>query len=274
MVTFRFNRNAMIAVLFVLLLSGCGGYAIKYELKEPDITISKSKSPLNVQLARFSDTRPQEEKSRTARSAKGQSDLSDYTYDDEFNGNVAEEVTKMVVEHLKYSKVFSGVAFASFASADASDSRLDSLRDKGVDALILGDLSHFYGYYDQKLGLQLLYGVPLGLASALLLNFSFASGTTEYTIFWYGPGLALGYYLESLHKRDIKYSTQLVLTMVSTSTRKVLWEGSFDVSQDLHDTMPGMNTQGRKFEITIHSLRAAVNKIVESLSKSDIKTNQ
>jgi hypothetical protein len=264
----------VISILFVLLLSGCVGYAIKYELKEPDVIVSKSKLSLSVQLAKFSDTRPQEEKSKDIRSEKGQSDVNDYTYDNEFSGNVVEEVSKMVVEHINYSKVFNRITLASFASADVSDSKLDALREKGVDVLILGDLNHFYGYYEQNIGMQLLYCIPLGVASGLLLNFSFTSGNTTYSYFWYGPGLVLGYYLESLDKRDIKYSTQLILKMVSTSTRKVLWEGTFDVSQKLYDKMPGISTQNRKFEITINSLRDAVNKIVESLSKSDIKTNQ
>jgi hypothetical protein len=264
------------AILCVLVLSGCvTKYPIKYELIPPKVVVSNTKIPLNVQLARFSDVRPAEERTGLSRetplftSQGGQG----YTIDKGFNGLVAEEISKMVVEHLRFSGVFDSISLASFASEEISDSMLDALHEKGVDAVILGELNHFYGYYQYHPGLYWLYGISLSFVSALLLNFFFPSGTIRYILCW-PPGFALGNYLESLHKRDIRYSTQLSLKMIRTSNREALWEGVFNVSRQLYDKMPGLlSWMSKRYEVAVSSLREVVNNIVTNLVSAGIKIN-
>jgi curli biogenesis system outer membrane secretion channel CsgG len=190
-------------------LGGCG-YAIQYNLNGRDIVLSKSTAPLKVQVATFSDKREVVERNKSARIEKGETDLTDYTYDREFRGNVAEEVTKMLIKHLNYSKVFaSETKRASFQSEQLSAGALDSLGKKGIDAVITGEIHHFFGYYDRSVGRELLYEIPLAVASGMLLTWTTTSGYYQTTYYWYGPGLVLGEYLESFHDRAIIKHVQI-----------------------------------------------------------------
>ncbi len=263
-----FNRMLMVVIFAVPFFGGCG-YAIRYNLNQREIVKSSSPAPLKVQVATFSDKRDGVEREKSARKAKGVPDAGDYTYDKEFRGKVAEEMTKMLVNHLNYSNVFSSQATpAAFSSAQLSDALLDSLARKGFDAVLTGELANFYGYYDQNLGRALAYMLPLGVASGLLLNFSTTSGNTQTTFYWYGPGLVLGSYLESLHPRRIAKHVQFSARLISTKTHQPLWENRFDVAETAKRSMPGISTEQRKYQVAVWSLREAVNQMVESLAKS------
>lgn len=251
------------AVFASLVFGGCG-YSIKYGLNDQDIVSSSHTNPLNVQVAVFSDTRPPEEREKSAREELGQSDLRDYTFNKEFKGEVAEGVTNMLVEHLAYSRVFQQITASSIASDQLSDGMLDSLATQGVDALLVGEVAHFYGYYDQSLARKLLYSVPLGVLSAMLFSFT----TDSYVVYWYGPGLVLGNYLESRHSRRIEDRTELRVKLFSTATHEQLWENSFDVSSSGDRAMPGISTEQRKFQVAVWSLRDLVNQIVEDLAEA------
>ncbi len=283
MIRFIFYRNTIIALFFVSILYGCSSQqvcAIRYDLVipagtvfnrtyVPTVTVSNKELPLNVQLARFSDTRPPEEKFITARSGKSKLDLSFYTFDDEFAGNVAEGISKMVVEHLNYSKVFkNNISIASFASDSISDSILDSLHISGIDALILGNINHFYGYLERDIGREIFYGTIGGLGTGFFLAYSFISGNYWYLLLEPFPS-ALALMAEGWHKRDIKYATELTTRIISTSTHKVLWEGSFKISDERRGTMSVLIAS--KYNCALFSLRDVVDKIVDSLSTSDIK---
>ena len=253
-----------------LFLGGCG-YAIKYNLNEKDIFLSKSTKPLKVQVATFSDKRDVVEREKSARKEKGDTDLGDYTYDREFRGDVAEEITKMLIKHLNYSKAFASETMpASFRTEQLSAEVLDSLGEVGIDAVITGEINHFYGYYDQNLGRQLLYEVPLAVVSGLLLTWTTTSGNVQTTYYWYGPGLVLGGYLESLHKRSIKKHVQMRTILISTTTHQPLWEDSFEIFSNETKSMPGLSTAQRKFQVTVWSLRDAVNQMVKSLEKASL----
>ncbi|MFH0988473.1 MAG: porin family protein [bacterium] len=254
-------------ILAAFLSSGCG-YSIQYALNREEITVAEKPIPLKVEVAPLADKRASVERQKDARDKQGQSDLSDYTYDSEFKGEVSTEITKMMVDHLNFSGIFSpAVKLATFNSRDLTDLRIDSLKQAGVDGILTGDLTHFYGYYDQNIGRKILYAVPLGVASGMLLNWSMTSGNMQYTWYWYGPGLAVGYYLESLHSRHIEYETHLHARLISTSTRQNIWEQDFNVSYSGEKKMPGLNSEQRKFEVAISSLRDAVNQMVTGLSK-------
>jgi hypothetical protein len=256
------------SIAVVLVLNGCG-VQIRYSLNEEETPKSKQPIPMKVQVAEFTDLRNSIEKDKDERDKTGQSDLSDYTYDTEFQGTVAEEITQMLVDHLNFSKAFSNaIKVEALSSQDISDTKLDALYISGVEGVLTGDVIHFYGYYDQSLGRKILYAVPLGVASGLLLNWTFTTAEGQYMVYWYGPGLWLGYYLESLHSRHIEYQTLLHTKLISTSTHQIIWEEDFDVSFSGEKKIPGINTEQRKFEVAIISLRDAVNKMIADLSKN------
>ncbi len=264
------NPVFWVLVLAALFLGGCG-YAIKYNLNEKDIFLSESTKPLKVQFATFSDMRDVVEREKSARKQEGYTDLGDYTYDKEFRGDVAEEITKMSIKHLNYSKVFSyEITPASFGTEQPSAEVLDSLGEMGIDAVITGEINHFYGYYDQSLGRQLLYGLPLAVASGLLLTWTTTSGNYQTTYYWYGPGLVLGGYLESLHERIIRKHVQMRAILISTTTHQPFWEDSFEISSTEKRSMPGLSTSERKFQVTVWSLREAVNQMVKSIERATL----
>ncbi|HEX9975358.1 MAG TPA: hypothetical protein VGD14_25120, partial [bacterium] len=258
----------LIFIFMILLLNGCG-YQIRYALNQGDIAISDKTLPMKVQVATFSDSRDYVERQKDARKQKGDSDLADYTYDKEFRGEVATEITKMLSDHLNFSRAFNpAVKLTSFSYEDISDAKLDSLQVIGVDAVFTGEIGHFYGYYDRNIGRQLLYTVPLAVLSGSLLSLTTTSGNYQITYYWYGPGLVLGYYLESLHKRQIEQRAQINARLISTTSHQVVWQQNFDVFISGKRNMPGVNTEQRKYQIAVFSLRDAVNQLVTSLANN------
>lgn len=249
------------------LLTSCG-YQIRYPLNQRNITIAQKPIPLNVQVAQFTDARDLIERQKDARKQKGDPDLADYTYDREFRGQVAHEITQMLTQHLNFARAFTpAIQMTPLWTHQLSDSRLDSLKQRGVDAVLTGEIGHFYGYYDRNVGRQLLYAVPLGVLSGMLLSWTTTSGNYQMTYYWYGPGLVLGYYLESLHQRQIEQRAQLNARLISTSTYQVLWQQNLDVFVGGKRKMPGIDTEQRKYQVAVYSLRDAVNQLVASLAQ-------
>jgi len=260
---------AGIVMLSMILFTGCSyQQKISYPLNEKsEIVRAEKTTPLKVKVAAFSDNRDPVEKDKNERKQAGDPDAGDFTYDNEFKGSVADEVTLMVIDHLNYSKAFKPpVTLADASSEYVSDSVLEKLNAEGVDGLLVGELQSFYGYYDQNIGRQLLYELPLAVASGLLLTWTTSDGMFETTYYWYGPGLVLGAYLETLHKRRIEQRTKLSLQLISTTTHAVVWQDTFEVYQADKRSMPGFGA--RKYQVALNSLRDAVNDIVTSLSEN------
>jgi hypothetical protein len=278
-------KSAIVIAGFIL--SACG-YPLKYKLNETDIVLSKSKAPLKVEVAIFSDNREAIERQKFARKGSGYKDVGDYTHDKDFKGEEATSITKMIVSHLKYAGAFSEVQLSRLHSGEISATVLDSLSRQAIDAVMAGEIKNFYGYYDSKVGKALLYSVGLGFAFGFPL---YMAGTSEETYTVPGPlgttyqytetktnslpgtigttgGVLLGAYLESLHKRNIEWHTQLNARLISTSTQKVLWEDTIEIRQKAHIAMPGLNSDKRK--VAVNSLRDAVNRMVESLAKDSL----
>lgn len=277
---FKVNcKNRLVLFLVVasfMFLSGCAtpkGYLIKYNLNKRDVVLPSSSSiPMKVQVVEFSDRRDFVEKDIAARKEKGFSDLKDYTYDWQFEGNVAGEITKMLIKHLNHSKVFKPAAsLATFGSGQLSKETLNYLSKQGVDAVLNGEIENFYGYYDKKIGRQLLYEVPLSIGSAILsLGLSGTATGGELLILTTYPGAKLGEYLESLHQRQIEYHVKITTRLTSTITSEVLWKDSFDISFAGKKRMPGFSTGKRRFDVTVIALHEAANKMVESLANTKI----
>ena len=256
---------AGVAVI-IICFSGCG-YQIRYALNDEETPKARNAIPMNVQIVPFEDIRDPVEKVKEEREKKGQSDLSDYTYDSEFQGEVRSEISNMLLEHFNHSWMFTHpVRLANQQQGNISASTLEQLSGQGIDGVLTGEIEHFYGYYDQNLGSKLLYSIPLGVASGLLLNAGVSTEEGDYQVYWYGPGLVIGYYLESLHDRHIEYRTLLHAKLISTSTQQVIWENDCDISYSGEKDMPGFNTEERKFDVAVASLRDAVNVMVVNLS--------
>ena len=272
------NYSMYALVITTLFLAGCG-YSIKYNLNQKDIFVSNSVKPLKVQIARFADNRDLTEKEISARKTTGGTDFGDYTYDMQFQGDVAEGITNMLIKHLNYSKIFTTKStLAHFGSEQLSIDKqlsiliLDSLANTGVDAVLTGEINHFYGYYDRNIGREFLYEIPLAILSGGIFTWKETTSslimTTETTYYWYGPGLVLGGFLESLHKRSIKQHVQIKAKLISTSTYKPIWEDDFEIFSNEQKSMPGLSTVKRKFQITVWALRDAVNQMGKSLENA------
>jgi len=256
----------LIIKILPLLLAGCG-YPLRYALTNTDIKPAPVTTALTVQVAQFHDNRNPIERVKNERIKAGYTDLADYTYDAEFQGNIAEEITRMVIAHLNFSRTFNpAVSQASFSTTELDESHLRQLQAQKVDLVLTGEIRNFYGYYDQNLGRQLLYGMPLAVISGLLLSWQTTSGNYQTTWYWYGPGLALGNYLESRHKRQIEQHVLLKTKLVSTKTGYVVWQHDFEVRKAGPAALPGINTTQRKYQVVTWSLRDAVNAMVEEIA--------
>lgn len=273
-------RHASVVMLLavIVFLSGCA-YPLKYGLNQRDIIVSKAILPLKVQVAEFTDTRDPEERDKSARMQKEYTDLGDYTYDRDFRGEIAKEISRMLVKHLNYSEIFKSVALGDYTSDEVSESKLDSLNLMGVDAVLLGGIKHFYGYYDRNIGREILYGLPFGIFTAYC-NLMIAEMVDSWTDIAVGliayvsvvtGGVFLVEYLESLHKRDIEYRAELRAKLIDTSTHNILWEDKCKVFMKEHKSMPSYKGKDKK-TMAIVSLREAVNKMVESISNVALPT--
>ncbi len=267
------------------LFGGCG-YPIKYRLNDTDIVRAQQTLPVRVQVATFADRREQREHEKKARKAEGFNDVNDFSYDNGFHGNEADEITKMLVAHLNHSRPFTAVQRAAFSSESVSDSAFSALAQAGVEAVLVGEIENFYGYYDQNPGRQFLYAFGLGLAFGLPVYLATGpkeettrvgnvviTETTYNTIpgsIATSVGVSLGYYLESTHKRNIERHTKLTARLLNTSTRATIWQDTFEIHQKEFKAMSGLNTETRKYEIAVDALREAVNRMVESLEKAEL----
>lgn len=285
---FRLKNIGNIVILTGMIFSACA-YPLKYKLNDRDIISAQNKVPLRVQVAGFTEKREPIERKKSARKKQGFKKTGDYTYDKNFNGSVAQEISKMLVSHLDYSNVFSSITLSSYSSEKINAGVLAQLANQRVDAVLVGEIQHFYGFYENDTGRGLLYslglglgiGIPVTIATAEKKTTRFGSGEfTEVKINTLASslgtslGVSLGLYLDSLHKRNIEAHTRLAVKMIKTSNGEVLWEDTFNIQRKENIAMPGLNTSKRKFELAINSLRDAVNEMVTSLSQADLVTKK
>lgn len=275
MSTFSRNHWFVWLIFASVLLGGCATrtrvYRLQYSVKGPDIVQSDSVVSMKVQVARFYDIRDDIEQRISDRKESGGRDLKDYTYDAGFGDKVAEQITRMVIRHLNQSKVFSPhVTLARITSEQLTDAMLENLAKEGVDAVVTGEIEHFYGYYDHKPARRFLYAFPLGMASMAITAVYTAAATGVAWVAVAYPGAYLGYYLESLHPRNIERHVLLKVQLISTKTHKPLWEDTFHVQSSERRSMPGFATRNRKYHVAVNSLRDATNEMVMSLRKADL----
>ncbi|RMD98686.1 MAG: hypothetical protein D6814_07040 [Calditrichaeota bacterium] len=107
------------------------------------------------------------------RKEKRKINAEDYTYDRGFKGQVNEAITAMLVKHLAYAKIFNSVTMGSFSSDQVTDEALNKLSKNGVDAVLAGELHHFYGFYDYHIYKQ--FGYSLLLATVFSIPVAIAT---------------------------------------------------------------------------------------------------
>jgi len=267
----------IVGILMTTCLSGCG-YSIKYDLTPTKAERAKGTLPYNVAILSLNDSRPNFERLLDARKAKGDKDVGDYTYDQNFGQAVAWKCTEMLTQHLKYARAFKRISLVKALSRTLDQKLLDSLATNGVGLVLTGDLENFYGYYD---GESLV--LPTVLALGLAIPVGIATVKEEPTSYGVpdmktdpvaislaaAAGLYGGIYVESTSKRRIQWRTRLSIKLISTADGSTVWEGSADMAQDHQDSMPGLNTTTRKQQVAVASLRDAVNKLIVDLSMSD-----
>lgn len=297
--------------LIIIFICGCGSeYVIRYGLDKENIKSVPQSYPIKVIVLPFKDA--------CTGINNPQGDLEDYTHNIEFRGNVSEEITKMVTEHLCYSNIFSKIEYRPYllkGNEDLSKTRykldffpeidieyLDNLFSSHIDAVLVGEIRQFYGYYQTSaLGDILPATLGFGFGLPMLLYYKdkkeeeqkeeqkkaldsgqpynpFPKGKYFDVDLWISAGaFPFGYYLgsiiESSIKREIECNTELSVKLVSTKSYKIIWEDNIAYKSKEYKALPGFNTENRKFELALESLRKAVNLMVERLSKNKIVEN-
>lgn len=147
------NRRACRSILLLLclacIISGCGP-SLRYNPAREGSEKAGKQDEQRVAVAEFTDCRPPEERVREARESAGQSHEDDYTYDTGWRegkgGIISAALTEMVVDHLGFSEVFAEVTEAPFTSEGCDCEHIQALASEGIDAVLCGDIEHFYGY--------------------------------------------------------------------------------------------------------------------------------
>jgi hypothetical protein len=276
--------------LSAILLYGCGGYAIKYDFKKSDFINSDSARALQVVILPLDDMRPPEERLEQEREALDKPEAGNYTCDEEFKGTVSEEISKMIAKHLKHSKVFSRVEFRSVPMANANEKFLDSLRAKGVDMILVGEIDHFYSYYwtdgmDLMIPatLELAIGVPLmvvginqhvdKLKTQSLLETSSVEFDPMVDIV---PeigclvGGMIGSVIVNSRTRPIEWHTEIAVKLVSTTNSNIVWEDTLSSYKNDRKVFSGFGSN--KFDLLMESLQDVTNQMVISICKSQFQS--
>jgi hypothetical protein len=262
---------------FSIIGNGCG-YTIQYLLNERGIVSSVETTPLRVAVLVLADNRPEVEKTEDARKDRGDRDAGDFSYDAGFYGNVAEEISRQIASHLEYSGSFQKTEFVERDGRDVSHQVLDSLSEQGIDAVIAGQIDHFYGYFDRKPGRQMLMGAGFGVATgiAFMMLFGGERGPLGYydeskrrDAFTTGAtlGYVFGASVEEVMPRDYVAHVKISAHMIQTSTGETLWEDSAEVMRTGHRAIPRVYGKNRRHELPVYSLRDVVNELVMSLSQ-------
>jgi hypothetical protein len=280
------NFKFLVLIISVALLTiglGCSyTIPIQYSLAKYNTFKPDSIRTLSVLVTTFSDIRPMEEQAKLMRERTIFTDIDDYTYNKEFNGKTNEGISRMLSKHLKYSKIFKQVEYANLTEDQLNKSIFDSLNSTGVRAVMIGSVTHFYGYYERDVAREWFYSLALAIPAVvagvqimknnpqLLENpligdmLGFAVGV---------PMVMIGQLLENSHSRKIGWHTQLTAKLINTSTYNILWQDS--ATSYNKELAPGkFSISGNsKFNLAFESLRNVVNEMIKSINMSTLIPN-
>lgn len=230
-------RRLFSGLLCLGLLSniGCAGRAITYSIEEPELKKSSAPIPLRVMVAKFRDSRPEEEKSGGGK-GKGWLATADRGFQD-----IPEGITKAVIEHIRQSRIFLETHPSPFSSAEITSERVESLREK-ADAILVGSVEHFYGIVYRS---QAAMGAMAGAAGAVggLIGGLIMAG------------------VESGISKEVEGHTALTdLELISTKAGTSLWKGKAESHFKREER--GLPDQ---YDLTLEALKAAVTKLADQL---------
>ncbi len=200
----------VVALLALAATVGCASRP-KYDLAKQNIHISAKKVPLRVAVTTFTDARPQEERTLDARKAKGGAEnaedyLGSYTYDEDFvDSEIAGPLADMTARHLDESRLFEDADYVAVPSEQVTAERAKNGDFKEFDAVLVGKMTHMWGYMYKSVLRQALF-LPMG-----------------------GTGLTLN----TLIPAPIRGEAELVeVKLISTKDGRVLWEGTLSAKVD------------------------------------------
>jgi hypothetical protein len=292
---FSYLCRSQLLVVLLLCFFGCGvGPATQYILSDKHITRANEPKRLTVQSVRLVDLRPLLEKDERVRKAYGFKDAGNYTYDRIDGIEVDSFLSPMLAKHLSYSNVFLKTTYKPIHVEDLTAEYLDSLQKAGVDAVLTGAIRHYYGYYYESPVM-----LPLSMMAAVLASvYTFIKFQQEadekvseekrkrflfpgedpammYHLLSWGAspiaGVLAGYTVawpERFFSRDIAWDTGLSFQLISTSTRRLVWQDSIRIKSQVHQAMPNKD----KNTVAIESFREVVNDLVQRLSKASLST--
>ncbi len=201
------------------------------------------KIPISIGVVMFSDSRPNEEVSSKDRKEICKFGTPSYYTSDGYSAEktLTRSLSYQIYKDLQLADIFKNIEFLKEYSTDeiVKNGIPDKLKNN-VDAILIGNIKHFYGYSEAP--------QPNGAGY---------------------PGLA-GYMLVEAMKKQVEYSyegyTQLTdVKLINASDSKILWEGSIDESvksENAVDKNPLAKTQ-----VAAISFHGAINKLVRELGK-------
>ncbi len=234
----RFKLAFLLLAILPLFLLGCSGAPISYSTKERRLYIPKETIPLKVAVANFPDLRPADERDRNQRKVPEGEDAGDYSDDTDFKDkNIGAGLAKMTAKHLSEAGLFDSVTHVDL-DRKAAEAGVKGEAFKGYDAVLVGDVAHFWGYYHKSL-FRTIFFVPLG---------------------------GSGYFLDNALATPVKGGAEFAnVKLISTKNGEVLYQGTltsgFDESQAF---------TGGRVDKGLEAWRVAVNKMTEAIAASKL----
>lgn len=228
----------LLSAMISLLLLGCGSAPVRYSTKERRLFIPKETIPMKIAVARFPDNRPEEEKDRSKRKVAEGESAGDYSDDTDFSDkDMGRGLARMTAIHLNESGLFDTVQFVDIDRKTAeADPKSDAL--KGYDAVLVGDVSHFWGYMHKSL-FRTIFFLPLG---------------------------GSGYFIDHAIKTPVKGGAEFSdVKLISTKNGEVLYQGTLTSGFDESQAFTGGRT-----DKSLEAWRVAVNKMTEAISASKL----
>ncbi len=228
---------AVILSLFVLpvLALGCKGSNTTYSTKERRLFMPKDMIPMRVAVTNFPDVRPAGERDRTKRQVPEGESASDYSDDTDFASPAAvtQGLAKMTALHLREAGLFQDAQYVDI-DRPAAEAGAKGEAFKGFDAVLVGDVAHFWGYYHKSL-FRTIFFLPLG---------------------------GSGYFIDNLISTPVKGGAQFAnVKLISTKTGEVLYQGSVESAHDKAQAFTGGRT-----DKGLEAWRVAVNKMTEEIA--------
>lgn len=156
------------------------------------------------------------------------------TNDKSFKQGIDKQVSQMLVNHLKATKLFNGIELRNVDNdLDKNIQEMEMLKNNGIDFVIIGNLKHFNGFQSQSSTevIGMMFGL-VGTLTDMLANPRTVGGNVEYS--------------------DVK--------IIDTGKEKILWEGSIAHEFKEKDTFyDGQNTYA------LRALKEANNKFAKQL---------